>query len=280
MINFLLMIRPINSLLASIGVVTGYVLVSNPYTFTVTGQLLLLSGAAFLITAYGNVINDIADIDIDKINRPNRPLPSGMVTIEGAHNFSFLLLLIGFSLARAVSLHYFLTTLCIAFLLWIYSFYLKGTVIWGNLVVALLSTVTLLYGALLSVTAVTHVIWPSIFALIIHFCREIVKDIADVEGDKSAGILTFPIVYGVNRALLIVVLFMLLLTFLIPLPWLTERYSLRYLLIAAPIILAATIYSIFLLLTYTKNIKNRCDILSTILKVVLIGRIISVIVGS
>lgn len=127
-------------------------------------------------------------------------------------------------------------------LLFLYSSIWKKRVLIGNLVVALFSAfvvVILLYAELdhlqnmpneSAATKIIPLTAFSIFAFLISMMREIIKDIEDHEGDKAAGYLTLPIVYGTLRAQrvaaffglsLVATLFIWIKYFMVPLPlWL------------------------------------------------------------
>ena len=88
--GFFIIIRPLNCLITFIAIiVSGFICSKDNHIST---NLFLAGLVGFLITAAGNSINDIIDIDIDRINRPNRPLPSLKLTFKQAW-VSFVLLL-------------------------------------------------------------------------------------------------------------------------------------------------------------------------------------------
>jgi 4-hydroxybenzoate polyprenyltransferase len=78
--GYLRMIRPLNCTIALIAVFVG-AWIGKKAMFD--PRLLCAGVAAFLVCAFGNVVNDLKDIEIDKINNPRRPLPSGLSFILG-----------------------------------------------------------------------------------------------------------------------------------------------------------------------------------------------------
>ena len=78
--GYLKIIRPANSVAAGLAVLLGVIIATG----TIPLASLPLIAVVFLVTAAGNVINDYCDSEIDAINRPDRPIPSGAVTKKGA----------------------------------------------------------------------------------------------------------------------------------------------------------------------------------------------------
>ncbi len=91
--GFITITRPVNSLVAGLAAIVAYLI----DTGTVIPETLLLFLIVALITAAGNVINDFFDAEIDAINRPDRPIPSGAVSSGAARGFAVMLFLAGHS---------------------------------------------------------------------------------------------------------------------------------------------------------------------------------------
>ncbi|NMB78739.1 MAG: UbiA family prenyltransferase, partial [Methanomicrobiales archaeon] len=81
--------RPVNSFAAGIAAIVAYYIASG----MIIPEVLLLLAIVFLVTAAGNVINDYFDVEIDRVNRPDRPIPSGLVTLSAARAFAVILFL-------------------------------------------------------------------------------------------------------------------------------------------------------------------------------------------
>lgn len=182
----------------------------------------LLVIATLCIAAGGNVINDIYDIKIDKINKPNKVLIGKSITGQSANKLFIVLNVIGvgigFYLSNSIGKPGF-AAIFIAFsaLLYLYSSYLKGIILVGNLLVSALVAMSLIIVALFDLlpaitvenqatqsAAFKIVLYYSLFAFFINFIREIVKDLQDINGDKKGGINTLPIVIGRKRTVKIV----------------------------------------------------------------------------
>ena len=82
--GFFSIIRPLNSFVAGLAAIVAYLIATGTIVFGV----ILLMAVVVLITAAGNVINDYYDAEIDKINRPERPIPSGAVGRDAARRSS------------------------------------------------------------------------------------------------------------------------------------------------------------------------------------------------
>ena len=158
--------------------------------------------ATVFATAAGNAVNDYFDREIDRVNRPDRPIPRGAVTARVGLAFSILLFLC--AVVAAVSLPVTAIAIAVANLLALvaYTKLFKGLPGVGNAVVAYLTGSTFLFGG----AAVGRVGDPAVvvlFALaaLATLSREIVKDVEDIAGDRTEGLATLPIVVGEGAAL-------------------------------------------------------------------------------
>lgn len=192
--------RPVDILLFLGAAGVGGVLVGGPAVGDALGALLLAMASATLVGAGSNVVNDIYDVEIDRVNSPERPLASGAVTPRAAWVFWALLSAGGVILGLLVSpLHGAISAASVV-LLWAYSRMLKGTVLLGNVAVGAVISLGVLFGGL-AVGPPTLALWAGVAlggALV--FAREIVKDVHDVEGDRAGGVRTLPLAWGERRA--------------------------------------------------------------------------------
>lgn len=225
-LNLLLLVRPHNVAAAVLSVAVGYGIASEGMA-----SWTLLAGVA-TATAGGNVINDIEDRDIDLINKPSRPLPSGSLsTVTGwvVYVLSILatiLLIIRLPIVHAGWIGSWII------LLHLYSARLKRMYLAGNLLVALVSASGFLLGAHaggdLSAGAI-----PAVFTFFFVMGREFVKDTDDLEGDRACGARTVPVVSGERKALRTSALLFLVLALAFPLPWIVGTYGFLYAVIMA-----------------------------------------------
>lgn len=177
-------IRPLNCTLSAFGVIIGAFLVSP----VITPFILLAAIAVFLITGAGNAVNDIMDIESDRINRPGRPLPSGRVSKRQAKIFTAGLFLAGVILSVLLNnVLCFTIAVVNTLLLIVYSTHLQNKVLLGNIAVAYLGSSVFLFGG----AAAGNITLPLLLMLLAGlatFAREIVKDLEDLEGDRKSFI--------------------------------------------------------------------------------------------
>ncbi len=163
--------------------------------------MVLTSLIVMLYAAASNALNDALDHEIDLINRPMRPIPSGHVSVNGALALSFIFFTIGLVLCiqlpdSAIVIGGFIAVP----LMIVYSTNLKGKGLIGNFVVALILGMAFLFSG--AAYGNVKPMWtPMLLAFGLTLVRELVKDIADIEGDKFSGLHTFPIVFGINRSI-------------------------------------------------------------------------------
>ncbi|MFH0920366.1 MAG: geranylgeranylglycerol-phosphate geranylgeranyltransferase [Fibrobacterota bacterium] len=271
------MVRPANCGIAALSVGLGFYTVRGPADPWPGILLYLLMASAFLMAGFGNVVNDLLDLDTDAVNRPGRPLPSGRANVRRAFWLSNLLCLSGLACARAAGVSFFFMAAAVGALLWLYNARLKRTVLYGNIAVSFLCGFTLLYGGALAVNW-HRALWPALLAFLLNLAREIVKDMADVPGDRASGCGTLPVRYGTLWAANAAAGVLLLLIFLIPRAYLSGAYDGRYLIIAEFGVALPSLIVIFLLFRHRDNVRwlHR---LSVALKTLMLLGLIAVLMG-
>lgn len=181
--------------------------------------LLLIGAAIVLIAAGGYVVNDYFDVKIDRINRPDAVVVTHSVSKPAAMRLSVSLSTAGVVCGLASAWLLRSMTLGILFvmvpgLLWFYSSSYKRLLIIGNLTIALLAGLTplviafanvaqlkLLYASILPYTPLEHDLYAwlggfGLFAFLLTWIREIIKDLQDQMGDRELECHTLPIVWG------------------------------------------------------------------------------------
>jgi len=273
-IAFLKFIRPINCLITFITVIVAAV-ICHPLEFSLV-KILSAALAAGLTAAAGNIINDIYDIEIDRINRPSRPLPSGLIRIKSAATFYFILVLISLVISLLVSLLAFTIVLISHLILFLYSKYLKKVPLIGNITVAFLTGLVFIFGGV-SVKHPMVAIIPAAFAFLINFIREIVKDIQDVEGDSKAGVKTFPIQSGFKSARMFILILTLLLILFTYFPFFTKIYKIDFFIIVIVVVNPILVYCLKILFENqsAKNLKK----ISNLLKLDMVFGLLAIYLG-
>jgi len=204
-IAYLLLCRVWNALFAAGICAYSFFIVKNNYEINYYEVLFLSLGLWFLV-AFANAHNDIADFEIDKINRPERPLPSGKISIKAAYGLlgilSFFTMFFSILAGMKFAFLFFIASL----LSIAYNRFLKGLPLVGNFTVALLSTTPVVIPIINFGLPQTELSIIAFFAFMLTFVREITKDIEDMEGDKSQNLKTFPLLAGINLSLSLVFL--------------------------------------------------------------------------
>ncbi len=193
--GFFTITRPANAMVSGVTAIIAYLIATG----TIIPSTVLLLVIVFLITAAGNVINDYFDADIDRINRPERPIPSGTVSPIAARGFAVTLFLSGILAA------FFTPPLCMAivlinsFILFLYAAKLKSMPVIGNAAVAYLAASIFLFGGAFAGGNALVLMLPLVaITFLATMVREILKDAEDVEGDAAGGADTLPIRIGIQ----------------------------------------------------------------------------------
>jgi 4-hydroxybenzoate polyprenyltransferase len=159
---------------------------------------ILLALSTTLIAAAGYLINDYYDVKIDLINKPKRVVVGKLLKRRVIMITHIILNFIGIALGFYLSIIVGLVTIFSAFFLWWYSNYLKRLPFVGNLVVALITSLSLFIVAIYFRLDNTVILVYSGFALLFTLVREIIKDLEDLRGDATHGCMTLPIIWGLR----------------------------------------------------------------------------------
>src|SRR5262249_41721373 len=170
---------------------------------------LLGSAMAALLNAGNNALNQIYDLEIDRVNKPTRPLPSGRLTIPDVWWFTnstyAIALVLAWLVAPAGRHECFWLVVIAVVCTYLYSvppFRTKRLGIWANVTIAIPRGTLLKVAGWSSVKTIAGVEpWyiGAIFGLFLLGATT-TKDFADMDGDRRGGCRTLPIQYGVRRA--------------------------------------------------------------------------------
>jgi len=192
------LVRPFNVLVMMLVIAAAVILASQERP--ALSVVLLAAFVGGCIGGAANVINDYYDVEIDRVNKPQRPLVRGALSPEWAFLQWLLLSLVGISLNLFLpSIAFWIAAGAVA-LLYVYSARLKKTLLWGNLAVALMTAMALIYGAVVAGHPEQSVV-PALFAFLINLGREVIKDVEDLPGDLGGNARTFPALFGVKKSL-------------------------------------------------------------------------------
>lgn len=204
--------RPVNMTMGVLALLLGFSVISGaPPLLMPLDQVVLLLLAGLLITYSIMAVNDIVDVEADRVNAPWRPIASGLVPVGLAWRISVVAILLGLGLTLYIEPKA-LTPIIALWILGLAQFYnLKGKrlLLIGNLIVAFITAFPLLYGAVLASYYMegswdsgdyvrSTIFWSMILLSILG--REVAKGIVDVEGDRVAGVRTIANTYGARVA--------------------------------------------------------------------------------
>lgn len=267
-------IRPLN-IVITFGVVTVTIILLSNQQFDLKTAL-LASLAASLTAAAGNIINDIFDIETDKISHPNRVLVKGFISRREAWALYFSLNIVSVIIALYLSLTLFIVVLSAIFLLYIYSVSLKRLPLIGNITISFTTGLAFIYGGLAADNPVGAVI-PAVFAFLINLIRELVKDIQDIDGDSKQNFKTFPIKQGIGNTKNLILFVTILLILLTCYPFIAKLYMIEYFLIVMIFVNPILVLSMKML--FDKNKELRLNHISNLLKLNMIIGLIAIWFG-
>ena len=258
-------------------------------------EFILLILATVCIAAAGYIINNIVDQETDNISKPNKVIVGKYISETRAYNYYIALnivgVLIGFFIANIIFKESFAAIfIVVAFVLYLYATQFKQSLLAGNFLVSFLVAFSiLLVGVFDLYPIITNesrkflgilfqiIIDYAIFAFLLTFIREVVKDIEDFEGDLKTGMNTLPIylgkektqkvVFGLSFIPLIALLYYLNSNFK------NLEYVVYYTL---ALVVAPMLY--FILKLWQGKTQKEFNHLSTILKLIMITGILSIIV--
>ena len=165
-------------------------------------QSVFLILPAILTAAAGYVVNDIFDLETDKINKPKSCIVGHGLSVKSAWILYAMLSILSIVVSYFFGQLYAIITISITVILFLYAAQLKGLPLIGNVLVALCSAAVVAICVLLiafdTKPAIMNFTGYIIFSFFISLIRELVKDMQDVDGDLAAGLKTYPIVAGIK----------------------------------------------------------------------------------
>ena len=210
--------RGINVLMGTLAVPAGALFVGDFSESAALYAVLLhaLSVAGFM--AGWNTLNDVNDLEADRINRPDRPIPSGQVSLEAARRFGLLMMGISVAALVGIIIHAERTfdgmVWWDSIVIWLMAFFLFSSYEYdglpftpclkrqgfkGNLAISVLVSVLLVFGAAAVGEGLEPLPWMvALAALAINTSREIIKDVQDLAGDTDRT--TLPMDIGPEQA--------------------------------------------------------------------------------
>jgi len=222
---YIMIIRPLNVILGGVAIVISSFIVqyNGPISYVFFAVLVVM-----FYTAGANTLNDYFDYKIDKINRPDRAISSGLVLRNHAIIFSLFAFILGTLFALQLNKNSQLVAVGVSLPLIIgYNAKLKNFPLIGNIVVAIILSLSFIYAGFVF-DNIKPLIIPALLAFGLTLIREIVKDMADVIGDKAVALKTFPIIYGENKTIVLCTALSALLGIGSFVPFITGYYNIFY----------------------------------------------------
>ncbi len=275
LVAYIELTRPVNASITFVSVWVAALLAVESVGGLAAFRITLGALAAMLIAAAGNVHNDVCDIEVDRVNRPDRPLPRNLVSVGAAGIFALVLATMGVVMGALLGWIPFMITMSAASLLFVYNIRLKMTVLWGNAAVSLLTGMAFIFGAVLA-GRVAGGIFPAVFSLFFHFSRELVKDMQDYAGDKIRAGATFAQCFGLAKASRLSAFSLAFLFIIVPIPYFASLYNINYLIIA---VLGVEFPLIWVMLKLMKRSGSELQRVSTVLKTGMALGLIALYIG-
>ena len=271
---YILITRPLNIIITLLVVIVG-ALISKGETYETT-NIILAGISAILTAAAGNIINDIIDKNADKINHPERIIPSGKLSVKQAGIEYFFLVIAACVISSFINQLSFLIVFLTSVLLFLYSNILKRIPLLGNITIAYLTGMAFIYGGV-SVGHPRAALIPALFAFMINLIRELVKDIQDIDGDKNVGIKTFPIKFGIDSTKYLITFFVILLILTTFIPYAFDIYKIEFFILVMIVVNPILIF--FLKLLYKNDFTANLNKLSNMLKLDMVFGLLAIFLG-
>jgi geranylgeranylglycerol-phosphate geranylgeranyltransferase len=187
------------SIIAGMTVILGMVAVIT--RIPLLDRILFGFGVGFILSSSTNTINDIMDLELDRIEKPNRPLPREDITVNEAWMLFIVESFIAYVCGFMLGLPAFFLTVLVSIISILYSFRLKNVLVFKNTLTAFGVASAFLVGAFGTQQELpTSVILFFLLIFISVVAFEIHKDIADIEGDSQLGKQTVPTVIGLQKS--------------------------------------------------------------------------------
>lgn len=255
--GYVRLIRPINCVMMGIAVIVGAVLANPNIANNFEASLAYGFVTGFMLTAASMTMNDYYDRQIDSINEPNRPIPSGLIKPREALIFAAILSMVGFAAA------YMTNTPCLetAIVAWIvfaaYTAFGKKSGLPGNLLVSTVVAIPFIYGMAIVAEVKLNVLLFASMAFLSNTGREITKGIVDVEGDATANVKTLAVRCGAKKAAIAAASFYVFSILLSPVPWLLNLVSFWFIPIVFLFDVGLAALSFMLLKDYSRENARR-----------------------
>ena len=271
---YIFITRPVNVILTFLVVVVGaFICVISDYSIYI---ILLAALSAALTAGAGNIINDIYDKEADKINHPERSLAKGLINSRNAWIEYFILTLLAVAASSFINQNALVIVILTSVLLYLYSARLKKIPLLGNITIAYLTGLAFIFGGI-SVNYVRGAFIPAVFAFLINFIRELIKDMDDIDGDTKVGLQTFPKRFGMKATILLITFLTVSLIASTFYPFIKDIYTIEFFVLAMLAVNPILVY--FLKLLYEKDAIKNLNKLNNMLKFNMLFGLLAIFLG-
>jgi len=274
--SYMNILRPLNLIFSALSVIIAAYL-----THSLNQTVTIINAVIVVVTFAGasNILNDLFDINIDRVNQPHRALPSGAISVWAALVYMLALyfggIYMAFNLPQTaieIALVVVLPTLVL------YTPLYKRIPLIGNMAVASVLGMVFLFSEAAFTGTVTAMWVPAGLVIGLTFIRELIKDIEDVEGDKLDGVRTFPVVFGRGCSLYLVYLLIIIFCILCWLPYTCGLYGNTYAICLFFAVEIPLILSIFFL--WKNPTSSGCAMISRATKWITLGGMVTILCSS
>jgi geranylgeranylglycerol-phosphate geranylgeranyltransferase len=198
--GFIRLVRPELIFSAGVCVVIGEMLALGK--FPPARELILGFLCGFFISASAIVLNDYFDLEVDRVNAPERPLPAGLVSPSEAILLAVLTILIGLGASLALGLPAFIICVIFAWIGFLYNRRFKAAGLPGNLLVSSSVAITFILGGVAAGQPWNKIVWAfGLMAFFFDLGKEIAGTAMDMVGDKKRDSQSLAILFGRDFAL-------------------------------------------------------------------------------
>lgn len=229
--QWITILRPVNGLMGFIATwISGFIGVGTAIGNHII-PVLMAAITVFLVTSGGNIINDIVDVESDRINHPSRPIVKGTITKGQAKVGSAVLFVVALALTAifisplALGVAAFAEALLIS-----YETTLKKRGFVGNVSISILVGLIFIFGGI-AVNSIYKMLILFVMASLANLSREVIKDIEDMGGDVDR--VTMPRKYGVKLSSAVAISSVLVAIAISVLPYYMKIFSNLYLIVVA-----------------------------------------------
>ena len=195
-------IRPELAFAAGVSVVLGEIIALGK--FAGLRETILGFVCGFFLSGSAIILNDYFDLEVDRVNAPERPLPMGLVSAGEAIFLAIATICLGLAASFLIGPVAFIVCVIMALIGFLYNWKFKQAGLTGNLMVASSVAITFILGGIASGQPWNKIVWTfALIAFLFDLGEEIAGDAMDMEGDARRGSRSIAILRGRRFALVL-----------------------------------------------------------------------------